>query len=82
MSLSLGKTLIGFGKRNFKIMVIGLLVIILGYILISGGRNVPDDFDPKDIFSFVRITLAPIMIIAGFGIISWGIMAKTPTNTK
>lgn len=79
--MSRGKFLLGFNKRNFVIMIIGALVIALGYLLISGGRSDKNDFDPATIFSFVRISLAPILILAGFGIISWGIFAK-PLSPK
>lgn len=71
---------IGFGKRNFQIMALGLIAIALGYFLMAGGRSDKADFDPSKIFSFVRITLAPIMILAGFATIAWGILAKSKSQ--
>lgn len=56
-----------FEKENLKWMLIGLGVIILGFILMSGGKSSdPNAFDQKEIYSFRRITLAPILIVAGF----------------
>lgn len=66
-----------FEKENLKWMLIGLGVIILGFVLMSGGKsNDPKIFDYKEIYSFRRITLAPILIVAGFAIEIWAIMKK------
>ena len=57
-----------FSKKNYKIMLIGLGVIVLGFILmIGGGSKAPDVFNP-DIFNFRRIRLAPALVLIGFGI--------------
>ena len=49
-------------------MIIGLGVIVLGFILmIGGGSKDPDVFNP-DIFNFRRIRLAPALVLIGFGI--------------
>ncbi len=60
-------------------MIIGIIFILAGFVLMSGG-GAPDDtsFNPK-IFSFSRITLAPIMILIGFVIEVFAIMHK-PNN--
>lgn len=62
-----------FKKANFKIMLIGLILISIGFILMMGyGANTKPDgtFDPKywndNIFSIVRIRIAPLLIITGF----------------
>ncbi|MDW5287270.1 DUF3098 domain-containing protein [Formosa sp. PL04] len=56
-----------FGKKNYKFMLIGLGIIALGFILMSGGgSDDPNVFSP-DIFSFRRIRLAPTLILIGFG---------------
>lgn len=58
-----------FGRENFKWMFIGLGVIILGMILMAGGSMPsPDVWDESLIYSFRRITLAPIIILIGLGI--------------
>ena len=55
-----------FGKKNYLFMLAGLLLIILGWMLMSGGAMPsPDVWDESIIYSFRRITLAPICIIAG-----------------
>lgn len=69
-----------FEKQNYIIMIIGVVVIILGYILMVGGGS----DDPKvfnyDIFDFRRLTLAPIVIILGFVIEIYAIMKRPKSN--
>lgn len=62
-----------FSKNNFKLMLIGLGLIAFGFILMMGyGANTKPDgsFDPNywndDIFSVVRIRIAPLLVVAGF----------------
>ncbi|MCX6249299.1 MAG: DUF3098 domain-containing protein [Bacteroidetes bacterium] len=65
-----------FNKDNYRIMFIGLAFIILGFILmIGGGSDDPKVFNPA-IFNFQRLTLAPILIIAGYIIEIVAIMKK------
>ena len=66
-----------FGKENYTLMLIGLAFIIIGFMCMSGGPSKdPNVFDP-DIFSFRRITLAPILVIAGFVIELLAILKKS-----
>lgn len=52
--------------RNYIIMLAGVILIIAGFLLMSGGEKAtPEHFD-YGIFSFRRITLAPIVVVAGF----------------
>ncbi len=60
---------------NYKLMLIGLGVIILGFILMAGPKPDPEVFD-WSMFSFRRITLAPILILGGFGFEIYAIMKK------
>ena len=70
-----------FGKQNFIIVLIGIVLIALGFILmIGGGSSDPNVFNPA-MFSFRRLTLAPIVIIAGIVVVLFGIM-KTPKEKK
>lgn len=56
-----------FGRENYMWMLIGIVLLALGFLLMAGGRSDdPNVFDPKEIYSFRRITLAPIVILAGF----------------
>jgi len=67
-----------FGKRNYQFMFIGLAVITLGFILMSGGgSDDPNVFNPE-IYSFRRIRLAPTLVLIGFGIEIYAIL----TNPK
>ena len=66
-----------FEKVNYKILLIGIAVIAVGFILMSGGgSDNPADFN-KEIFSFRRIRLAPTMVLIGFGITIYSIL-KNP----
>ncbi len=63
-----------FSKKNYYLMLIGLILICLGYLLmIGGGSDDPEVFNPE-IFSFRRITLAPMVCLAGFVTIIFAIM--------
>ena len=63
-------------KENYKLMLIGLGIILLGFILMGGGgSDDPNVFD-ESIFSFTRITLAPIVVLAGFCFEIYAIMKK------
>jgi hypothetical protein len=65
-----------FGKENYRLMLIGLALIIVGFLLmIGGGSDDPKVFNPE-IFSFRRITLAPILILAGYAVEIFAIMKK------
>ncbi|MCQ2320936.1 MAG: DUF3098 domain-containing protein [Bacteroidales bacterium] len=60
------KQVMPFGKQNYIIVLIGLAFIILGFVLmIGGGSSDPDVFNEK-MFDFQHITLAPILVLAGF----------------
>ena len=57
-----------FSRANYKLMVIGFVVIALGFILmVGGGSDDPNVFNPE-IFNFKRIRLAPALVLIGFGI--------------
>ncbi len=56
-----------FGKANYQIMLVGLVVLVIGFALMAGT---------EDIMSFTKITLAPIVVIIGFGIQFYAILKK------
>jgi Protein of unknown function (DUF3098) len=69
-----------FSKENYKWMLIGFVVIIVGLVLMIGGKSSdPNQFNANEVYSFRRITLAPIIILAGFVIEIYGIFRK-PTK--
>ena len=66
-----------FSKENYKWMLIGLVVMAIGFFLMSGGKSSdPNVFNDKDVYSTTRITIAPILIIAGLIIEIFAIMKK------
>ena len=65
-----------FTRQNYRLLIIGVLVIALGLLLmIGGGSTDPAIFSDK-IFNFQRLTLAPILILAGFIIEIFAIMKR------
>ena len=71
---------LAFGKTNFILLAIGVAVVILGFILMSGGTSTETVFDP-DIFSVRHITIAPIVTFIGFISIIGAILYQ-PKETK
>jgi len=64
------------GKENYILLTIGFVIIIIGFLLMIGGKaENPNEFNPE-IFSFRRITLAPIVVLIGFVFEIWAIMKK------
>jgi hypothetical protein len=55
-----------FGKENYIWMIAGIVVIGLGMLLMSGGSSSnPAEFNQKEVYSFTRITVAPLLLILG-----------------
>jgi len=70
------KTRMTFGRQNYKIMFIGLGILVLGFLLmIGGGSDNPNEFN-EAIFSTRRITIAPILILTGLVVEIFAIMWK------
>lgn len=66
-----------FDGTNYKWMIGGLLLILIGFALMAGGKSPdPHQFLYDEIYSFRRITLAPIVMLIGFGIEVYAIMKK------
>ena len=72
-----------FGKRNFRLMLIGLAFIVVGFLLMMGqGANTKPDgtFDPnywnEEIFSVLRIRIAPLLVIIGFVVQVFAILKR------
>ena len=62
--------------RNYILLAIGLVVIIVGFVLMAGGtKATPEEFS-YDIFSWRRISLAPIVVVAGFAFEIFAIMKR------
>jgi len=67
-------------RENYKLLAVGFVIIIIGFLLMLGGKSDSPEKFSEDIFSFRRITLAPIVVLAGFIFEIWAIMKK-PRNT-
>ena len=66
-----------FQKENYKWLFIGLIINILGFILmIGGGSDDPTKFNADELFSPVRLTVSPILIISGYVVMIYAIMKK------
>lgn len=63
-----------FKKKNYMWMIIGLVVIGLGFTLMAGGGSEDPAIFDEAIFSWTRIRLAPMLVIAGFGIEMYAIL--------
>ena len=66
-----------FDRSNYRLMIIGFGLILLGLFLMAGGKSPdPHMFNDVEIYSFRRITLAPVLMMIGFGIEMWAILKK------
>ena len=71
----------GFDPKNYKWLFIGLAINVLGYILmIGGGAESLNEFKEEELFSPIRITLSPMLIVAGYVIILFSIMKRQSSN--
>lgn len=67
-----------FDKVNYILLAVGMLVVIIGFLLMTGPSTTPDHFEP-DIFSARRIKVAPLVCLIGFVSIIYAVMRK-PKN--
>lgn len=65
-----------FGPQNYRLLLIGLVVIVIGFILMAGGKSDDPNVFNEEMFSWRRITLAPLVVLAGFIIEGIAIMKK------
>lgn len=71
-----GKFDFAFSKENYILMIIGFAIIVLGFLLMVGGGSEDPTVFNEEIFSFRRITLAPIIVLSGFVFEIYAIMKK------
>ena len=76
----MNKKNLAFGKMNFILLGIGMLIVIVGFVLMSGSGSTEQAFNP-DIFSARRVKVAPVICFAGFVSIIAAIMYK-PKNSS
>ena len=71
---------LAFGRMNFILLGIGMLVVVIGFILMGGGSSTPDAYNP-DIFSTRRIVVAPIVCLLGFVSMIYAVVHKPKDAT-
>lgn len=77
------RTGFALGKENLKLMLIGLAIIMVGFLLMTGGKSSdPNVFNKDVIFSFRRITLAPVVVMFGFLFEIYAIMKKPKSKDQ
>jgi hypothetical protein len=68
---------LAFTATNYKLFLIGLGIVVVGYLLMSGGGNGdPNAFDATEIFSGRRITVAPIVVLVGYLFVVYAILKR------
>ena len=65
-----------FSKRNYTIMIIGVIIILIGFILMTGGGSDDPNVFNEDIYNFRRIRLAPTIVLIGLAVEIYAIMAS------
>ena len=65
-----------FGRMNFILLAVGMLVVIIGFILMSGGSSTEEAYNP-DIFSVRRIKVAPVVCLLGFVSMVYAVVHKS-----
>lgn len=66
-----------FSWSNYKWMLVGVALLILGFVLMAGGgSDNPNVFNYEEIFSWRRIGLAPMVVLLGFGVVGYSIFHK------
>lgn len=66
-----------FTRENFRWVLIGLGLIVIGFLLMIGGGSSDPDVFSEGIFSFQRMTLAPLLVLAGYGVEIYAIMKRS-----
>lgn len=65
------------GKMNYYLIILGVVIIVIGFILMSGGKYTdPNVFNGEELYSTRRITIAPIVVLLGFTIEIFAIFYK------
>ena len=70
-----------FKKKNYILLMSGLVLILLGIFLMIGGESEDPTKFSDEIFNFQRLTLAPILIVSGFILEVFAIMIKSENNS-
>jgi hypothetical protein len=71
-----------FDKKSYLFLAVGVAVIAIGFLLMAGGAPKDQNTFNEAVFSHQRITLAPILVLGGYGFIMWVIMRKPRIQEK
>ena len=75
-------SVMALSRENFKYIIVGCVILIVGFILISGGGTEDTtQFNEEELFSFRRITLAPFLVMLGYGVVLFGILKRPKKGT-
>lgn len=66
-----------FSKTNYKIMAVGVALVVIGFFLMSGGKAESPEVFSEELFNTQRITIAPITVLLGYIVIGYGILKKS-----
>ena len=67
---------LAFGRMNFILLAVGVLIVVIGFILMSGGSSTEEAYNP-DIFSARRIKVAPLVCLLGFVSMVYAVVHKS-----
>lgn len=70
-----------FDKTNFILLAIGMAVVIIGFLLMTGPVSTATHFEP-DIFSVRRIKVAPVVSLLGFVFMIYAVLRKPKTKKE
>ena len=65
-----------FNKRRYRFLILSILIIVIGFVLMSGGESTDPDIFNNEIYNFRRIRLAPLMVVLGFVLCIFSILYK------
>ena len=63
-------------KENYRLIIIGVVIVLIGFVLMMGGKSEDPNVYNPEVFSFRRITLAPITVMVGYMFVIYAIMKK------
>ncbi|MGY6562268.1 MAG: DUF3098 domain-containing protein [Luteibaculaceae bacterium] len=70
------------GRKNFMLLGVSMVIIVIGYLLLAGGKNPDTETFNNEMFSFRRITLAPLVLLFGYLFAIYAIMVKDKSKVQ
>jgi hypothetical protein len=69
-----------FTRKNYQLLLMGIGILLIGYLLMMGGGSEDPNVFSEEIFSFRRITLAPFVVLTGYAFVGYAIMYKDKSS--